>query len=195
MRLTLKKIMKFDPCGQNTDGKTGISLLAKNLGKTDFNDDVEFELIEVLNSNNIEDAIWCFKCFNYLDYCLFLADVAESVLHIYESKNDSKAPRKAIQGVRDYKSGKITKEGLKVLANDAYFVTVNSDPAAAHAAYVAAAYTAYSSDYYSAVYAAASASAAFAVDYAVASSSSYAAADSAEEWNEIEQLFIKHFGV
>ncbi len=173
MKLTLKKIMKFDPWGQNTDGKTGISLLAKNLGKTDFNDDVEFELIEVLNSNNIEDAVWCLKCFNYLDYCLFLADIAESVLHIYESKNDSKAPRKAIQGTRDYKAGKITKEELKVLADDAYVVAINSDSdfVYAHAVY-ASAYVAYSSDY----------SAAFAV-------TSY------EEWNEIEQLFIKHFEV
>ncbi len=159
MKLTLNKIKEHSPC------KSGWKILLTSMNKTEA-DDVEFELIDVLNSNNIEDAVWCLKCFDYLDYCLFLADVAESVLHIYESEYDSKAPRKAIQGIRDYKGGKITKEELKVLADDAYVVAINSDSDSAYAS----------------AYAAAAHSAAFAV-------TSY------EKWNEIKQLFIKHFGV
>lgn len=74
----------------------------------------------VLKSNGIEDAIWCLRCFNYLDYCLFLADIAESVLHIYERKYKNTAPRDAITAIREYKLGNIDKLALKNAYDAAY---------------------------------------------------------------------------
>jgi len=182
MKLSLNTIMQYRPCGQHSKGKTGISKLAKLLGKEDFFDKEEFDLMKVLESNGIENAIWCLRCFDYLDYCLFLADITESILYIYEEKEADKAPRDTIQGIRDYKAGVINKKELLRLS-------AASDAAAA-AAYVAAAYASdAASD--------AAAAAAYAADAAYVAAAAYtaaaAAADSAK-WKEIEVLFIKHFG-
>ncbi|MGB1303985.1 putative immunity protein, partial [Pseudoalteromonas marina] len=106
MKTTLNEIEKHRPC------LGGWSKLLKSLNKTK-SDDEELDLMYILKSNGIEDAVWALRCFDYLDYCLFLADVAESVLHIYERKNKSKAPRNAIEAVREYKLGKINKSQLK----------------------------------------------------------------------------------
>ena len=189
MNTTLNKIKEHSPCSD------GWKKLLANLGKSKA-DDETLSLMSILKSNGIEDAIWALKCFDYLDYCLFLADIAESVLHIYEKKNESKAPREAIQAIRDYKAGKISRVELTDAANAANTAayTVNTD----------AAYSAYSSAYAAAYAAYASANAAADATYDVA----YAAYDTAytnaaaadanaareEKWTEIEQLFIKRFG-
>lgn len=171
MKLTTNIIMKHNPCGICTNGRTGISKLLKHLHQDSANDD-EFTLIDVLNFNGIDDAIWCLRCFDYLDYCLFLAYVAESVLHIYENRFNSKAPRKAIEGIRDYKAVKITLKVLKVLSDAAH---ADAAAAAAAAAYADADYAAYAA-------------------YAYAADTAYAGAARTLKKQEIEELFIKHFG-
>ena len=194
MKTTLGKIWGFGPCCKE-DESGGWGLLTKNLGTS--NHSKEVDLMEILKSNGIKDAVWALRCFDYLDYCLFLADVAESVLGIYEKKNSSSAPRLAIQAVRDYKAGGITKEKLRSAAADAYAYAAVADAAYAYAdaaaadAAVAAAYAyAYAADAAAAAYAADAAAAAYA---AAAAAAAYAAARS-KKWDEIEQLFIKHFG-
>ena len=137
MITTLNKILENNPC------KSGWNKLLQSLNKTSA-DDEDLSLIYILKSNGIDDALWALRCFDYLDYCLFLADVAESVLHIYEESNDNKAPRNVILAIRDYKSGRITKDELKIAAADA-------------------------------------------ADAAVAVGARK------KKWNEIEELFIKHF--
>ena len=137
MKFTLNIIKEKSPCA------SGWKTLLKSLNKTEA-DDEELDLMDVLKSNGVEDAVWCLRCFDYLDYCLFLADVAESVLYIYEQKNKNTAPRDAINAIREYKLGNITKAELVDAAADA-------------AAYAAA----------------------------------YARK---QKWEEIETLFIKHFG-
>jgi hypothetical protein len=170
MKLTLNRIKEKHPC------TSGWKILMKSLNKTEADND-EFDLMDVLKSNGIEDAIWCLRCFDYLDYCLFLADVAESVLHIYERDNDNPAPRNAVAAIREYKLGNITKNDLK----NAYAAA--ADAAAAYAAYAAAADAA-------AAYAAYAAADADAAAYAAAA---YAAAAKAKKWEEIEKLFVEHF--
>jgi len=172
MKFTLNKIKERHPC------ESGWKTLLKSLGKSKA-DDEELELTYVLKSNGIEDAIWCLRCFDYLDYCLFLADVAESVLHIYERKNKSTAPRDAITAIREYKLGNIKKSDLKKAAAAAYAADADAYAAAA-AAYAAYAYDA------AAAYAAAAAADAYAA-YA-------AAAAGKKKWEGIEKLFVKHFG-
>ena len=117
MKTTLNKILEHDPCSQN-NVKGGWGLLLKNLGKTEA-DDEPLDLMAILESNGIKDAVWALRCFDYLDYCLFLADLAESVLHIYEKCNSSKAPREVIQAIRDYKAGVITEDELAAYASSA----------------------------------------------------------------------------
>jgi len=173
MKTTLNEIKKHNPCAD------GWPKLLKSLNKTK-SDDKELDLMDILKSNGIKDAVWALRCFDYLDYCLFLADVAESVLHIYERKNKSKAPRSAIEAIREYRLGKIGKVQLKKAAYTAADAAYAATADAADAAYAAA---------YAAAYDAAADATADAADAA------YTAADvRSEKWKEIKVLFVKHFG-
>ena len=164
MNTTLNEIREQSPCHD------GWQKLLSHLGKTKADDDlITFKTI--LESNGIEDAVWCLRTLSYKDQCLFRADVAESVLHIFEKRSGSDAPRKAIQAVRDYHDGLI---GLNEL---------RSKRAAADAAAYTASYTA--------SYAAADAAYAYAVAAAAAAGAATTAGK--DKWAEIEQLFIKHF--
>ena len=175
---TLNKIETRRHC------RDGWEKLLVGLGKTEPDDD-PLPLMKILELNGIEDAVWALQCFKYREYCLFLADVAESVLHIYESKYNSKAPRQAIQAIRDWHAGEIDDKALADAADSAY--------AAAHAA----AYATHA-DAYAAADAAANAADAYA--YAAADAAAYAAADDAadaaweKKWRDVEALFVKHFG-
>jgi len=165
MKTTLGKIREYNPC------KSGWWKLLHSLNMTPGNYDKgkEVTILEILESNGVEDAFWCLRTQEYKDYCIILADVAESVLHIFEKDNPGdKRPRKAIEGVRAYHRGEITKKDLEVLAADA------ADAAAA---------TAYD-DAYAAAYATAYAAADDAADaaaYADADDAAYAAADAAAD--------------
>jgi hypothetical protein len=153
------------------------------------------ELMKVLKDSGIRDAIGKLRDYEYRDYCLFNADVAESVLPIFEAESDSKAPRLSIEGIRKWYKGEISDEELKALSDSAYAAAYSAD-AAFDAAYAAA----YASDAAADAAAAADADAADTVDtaYAAASAAAYAAAGDdaayAKKWEEIEQIFIKHFG-
>lgn len=178
---TLSEILDNQPCGQDSNGESGFSLGLVNAKKAGIGPDDPITIMQILESNGIEDAVWALCCFDYKDYCLFLADVAESVLSFYEKDNSNKAPRLAINGIRDFHAGKITKKELKKLTGAAYVDAATAGlvayvDAAAYAAAVAAGLVAY-------------------VDVAAhtAAVASYANARK-EKWAEIEQLFIKHFG-
>ncbi|MCP3671850.1 MAG: hypothetical protein GY814_15750, partial [Gammaproteobacteria bacterium] len=120
----------------------------------------------------IKDAIWCLKVLDYRDYCLFLADVAESVLPLFEAEYpDDKRPRQAIDGIRAWHNGDIDNELLYLLSDAAFNAAYN---AAADAIYYAAA-AAYAAGF----------DAAYAVNVIRAAGS---------DWEKIEELFIRHFG-
>ena len=125
MKTTLNEIKSKSPCG------SGWRKLLASLDKTEADDD-PIELMYILKSNGIQDAVWALRCFDFKDCCLFLADVAESVLPIYEKRGKSKAPREAIKIIRDYHAGNATRDDLK---NAAYAA---ADTAAYAAAYAAA---------------------------------------------------------
>ena len=192
LNTTLNEIKKHRPC------IGGWRKLLHHLGKTEA-DDESLNIMTILEANGIEDAVWCLRAFKYRDYCLFNADVAESVLSIFEAKYPKDArPRNAIKTIRDYKAGKITKEELGPdAACDAYDAAAAYDDAAAaydaayDAAYAAyAAYNAYNA--YAAAYAAAYTASASA--YTAYTASAYAAAaTSADKWAGIETIFTKHF--
>ena len=166
MYTTLNKILKHNPCNQKGDkSEGGWQLLLHNLGKTKA-DNRKLSFKTILKSNGIIDAVWALKVLAYEDRCLFMADVAESVLHIFEKKYpDDKRPRKAIDAVRDYKSKSITKDqlGEARLAAMAADAVAYADAADAHA-----------------------------VVYADAADAAAAAAGK-NKWVEVESIFIKYF--
>ena len=92
--------------------ESGYRKLAKHLGGINtYGADTPINLLTILESNGIDDAIWCLRATE--QNCdrvarLMAADFAESVLHIYEKKcpNDNR-PRLAIKAARDFANGLI----------------------------------------------------------------------------------------
>ena len=163
METTLREIKSFDPCSD------GWRKLCKGLGTCDL--DTEVPIMKILEINGVEDAFWALRTQKYEDYCLVLADVAESILHIFEEIHpDDNRPRLAIQAIREYKEGEISKEELEDIADEAF--------AAAHAAVDARA-TAHSA--FAAAHAAVDAHSAYVVAHAAidAAHAAYAAAHAA----------------
>ena len=176
MKTTLNIIKSHHPCPD------GWAKLLKSLGKTKA-DDEPVSLEYILNSNGIQDAVWALRCFDYKEYCLFLSDVAESVLPIFEDKYpDDKRPRKCIEGIRLYHAGEIGLSELTQLSDAAHAAASAAARAAAHAAAYAAHAAAHAAAY------AAHAARAAAHDAAYAAYAAYAVT-----WSNTERLFIKHF--
>ncbi len=171
MQTTLNEIKKYDPC--NDSWVKGLKYLNKTKA-----DDEPIDFMTIREAVGIEDTIWCLRTQDYKDYCLFLADVAESVLPIFEAEypND-KRPRQAIKAIRDWYNGDITKEQLKAYAAAARAAAYAADAASHNAAYTA--------------YAACVNTAAAAIHAAYAD---YDYAIKKINWKEIDKLFIKHFG-
>ena len=148
-----------------------LNKLTSNLGTDDLN--TEVTILEILNSNGIIDALYALGTQKYKDYCLFNADVAESVLHIFEDEYpDDDRPRKAIEGIRLFHSGKITKGDLNNIDYCVYSVIDTTYHAAIHNSIFSAYNTARE-----------------AVDCVVHSSDINSRV---EKWKEIEVLLRKH---
>ncbi len=209
MQTTLNEIKKYNPC--NDSWAKGLKYLNKTKA-----DDEPIDFMTIHKVMGIKDTIWCLRTQDYKDYCLFLADVAESVLPIFEAEYpDDKRPRQAIKAIRDWHCGDIDTKELRILADAAFDA---KDAAAAEAIYSASITTAYVADatayaayaaYAAGSYAAANTAACTTTSYATYAAyaatantaayttTSYAAYDydiMKENWEKIEELFIKHFG-
>jgi len=167
MKTTFREIFKHKPCGQIKGSGEWWDLLTSKLGTENLDTDVS--ILEILESNGIQDAVWALRTQKYKDYCLFLADVAESVLHIFEREYpEDDRPRKCVEGVRLFHAGKITKYELKQLRTNVHAPVVyyTADPiGTASIACASAAYAARDTDY----------------DF-----------DRVEKWKEIEVLLRKY---
>src|SRR6056297_2739425 len=157
MKTTFREIRSCHPC------KDGWSLLCNTVLNTDFPEDpeswsqcqlteeqldTEVSILEILESNGVKDAFWALRTQNYRDYCLILADIAESVLYIWEERypNDNR-PRLAVSTIRKWYSGEATDKELRNAASAvagaaASDVAVAAAADAANAAANAAAYAA-----------------------------------------------------
>jgi len=106
---TLNAIRKHIPCEE------GWEKLLKSLGKTKA-DDEPLPLVTILDSNGIDDAVWCLRALgeeHQRDIRLFACDIAEGVLYLFQKQcPDDKRPRQAIETARRYAMGKATKEEL-----------------------------------------------------------------------------------
>jgi len=175
--ITLNQIREHSPC------KPSWEKLLKSFDKTKADDD-EFPLVDIIERLDIQDAIWCLRVIGGFEPSLFSADVAESVLPIFEAYSDSSVVKDCIDAVRLFADGKITRDKL-----------LEKRRAAADAAYAApyAAAAAYAADAADAA-AAYAADAAYAAAYAADAADAYADARK-EKWSEIKRLFISRFSV
>ena len=163
MKTTLQSIKDKQPCSD------GWKKLLNHLGKTSA-DEEPLDFSTILESNGIEDAVWCLCTLPYKDRCLFLMEVAYKVLPVFGGRfPKDKRPREALEAIQKYFDGSITEEELR---------RASVASAAAYASAAAAAY----------------ASAATSVAAAAYASAAAAVAASATFWKEeITPLFIKHF--
>ena len=155
-----------------------------------YGDETPITLLQILDSNGVEDALWAIRACNMTtkeqkEVQLLACDYAERVLHIYENQypGDNR-PRNAIETKRRWINGDATAKELKgvaAAANAAYVAAANAaaaaDTAVAYAANADAAYAAANAANAAAAAAdaAATANAAYAYAYAVAADAADAA--------------------
>jgi len=104
--LTLNQIRAHGPC------ENGWRNLLASKGKTAA-DDEPFPLLDVLDSNGVDDALWCLRCLGpeHHGWIRHLAcDYAEAVLHLVPAGENR--PAEAIRVARLYADGKATGEDL-----------------------------------------------------------------------------------
>jgi hypothetical protein len=140
MQTTLNQIRLHSPC---TEGWTK---LLSYLNKTKA-DDAPMSILTILDSNGLEDAIWCFRAVEGYDKekRMFAVKCARSIQHLMK---DSRSLH-ALDVAEKFANGLVTVDELELARKDAYAA------AADYAAYAAAADDADYADY--AAYAAAAA--------------------------------------
>jgi len=161
MNIKLEDIRDKHPCAD------GWKRLVKSLdGRTEGN----VSLSHILDSNGIEDAVWCLRVLPYRDQCLFRADVAELTVHLC----DDPRPKQAIDAIRQWHSGEIGDQSF----NDAVYAAYAASRD--HVSYAAAAATGLSD--------------AIAVAHTVyAASRADAVYADADTWLKITELFKQHY--
>lgn len=108
MNTTLNAIREHTPCEDSWKA------LLLSLNKTEA-DDEPLPLRHILDTLEIEDAIWSLRSLEGADreIRLFSCDCAERVLHLYEGQYpDDMRPRQAIEVARRYANGEATDEEL-----------------------------------------------------------------------------------
>ena len=89
-------------------------------GADNFGKDTEINILTILESNGLEDALWCLRV--TIQDCerekrLIACEFAKSVLHIFETKhpNDDR-PRKAIEAAKKFANNEISKKEMRSAA-------------------------------------------------------------------------------
>jgi hypothetical protein len=128
--VTLNAIRAHCPC------EDGWRKLLAHLGKTKP-DDEQLPLLTILDSNGVDDALWCLRALppEYGPACRLLAcEYAETVLPIFESEHpDDKRPRAAIETARRHARGEATDTELAAARFAARFAARAAAGAAARA--------------------------------------------------------------
>ena len=130
MKTTLNAIRKHEPC------KDGWEKLLKYLGKTKA-DDEELSIATILDSNGLNDALWCLRAVEGYDkeIRLFAVWCARQVQHLMKDQRNIDA----LNVAERYANGEATEEELSVSREAAWEV--------AFAAAWHAAVWAYAADY------------------------------------------------
>ena len=86
-------------------------LLQKSLPREEYTDDTPINLLTILETNGLDDAIWALSA--TAENCekvarLMAADFAEQVLPLWQKYSQDKRPELAIKAARDFAHGLIT---------------------------------------------------------------------------------------
>jgi hypothetical protein len=136
LKTTYKKLIEHEPCISSVNKMLEYNNLEpiENLSDLDPSIDLstEISLKEALDICGIQDAIWCLRAFPYRDCCLFLADVAEMVLPIFEKHvpGDTRV-RDCIDAIRKWHSNEIDNVAMGVARDAAWAAASNAVRAAA----------------------------------------------------------------
>ena len=197
MKTTIEEILKFNPC------QSGIDEFTKKYGRTSG----EVFFAEILESNGIQDAIWCLRVFP--DYDINVMEFKYLCARRVEHYDKSGVAKECLDVLELYLDGKASKKELANAANAAYAYAAASAAGAAYAtfaaaaaayagaaAYAAASY-AYAAAYAAAAYAYAAVNAGVAVAYAAAAyaadANTVATAAYADEREYQTQVFVEIF--
>jgi hypothetical protein len=120
MKTTLNKIREQHPCSE------GWEKLLKHLGKTKA-DDEPLPLLTILESNGLDDALWCLRAVDYFDreIRLFAIACARDVQHLMRDDRSIAA----LDVAERYANGKATENELKDAASDALDAAEAADAA------------------------------------------------------------------
>lgn len=130
MKTTLNKIRAHSPCD------SGWKRLLKNLGKTKA-DDEPLALTAILESNGLDDALWCLRAVDghKREMRLFAVECARSVQHLMTDKRSLDA----LDVAERYANGQATQAELAAAYAAAAYAAWSAARAAARAAEDAAA--------------------------------------------------------
>ena len=151
MKTTLNKIRSNSPC------KSGWAKLMRHLGKTEA-DDVELSLLTILESNGLEDTLWCLRAVDGFEKekRLMAVAFAREVQHLMADPRSIEA----LHVAERFANGEATEEELNAARDAAYnAASAAYAPYAAYAAARAAAHDAALAAAYAAAYAASHAAA------------------------------------
>lgn len=102
---TLQKIKSSHPC------ESGWKKLCKSLKTTD--PETPVTLLQVLESNKLDDALWCLRCWDYPDYSEVISRIVESVEHL----STDPAVAECNRVTRRFNAGSATIEELQAAAD------------------------------------------------------------------------------
>ena len=168
MKTTLNKIRKYEPCID------GWQKLLAHLGKTKA-DDEPLSLLTILDSNGLQDALWCLRAVEGYDreLRLFAVWCAQQVQHLLTDQRSISA----LDVAERYANGEATQDELNAARDAAWSAARSATAYADAAAWSAAGATAGTA-----------AAAAYAATYAAAYAyAAYAAGDAADAGHEMKK--------
>lgn len=178
MKTTYQKIKDTMPCIE------GLEELVNYYNPSSLED--EISMLQILKVNGLGYALRALATINDDKIMLFCADMSESVLHVYENENpENNTPHRFISAIRLFAENKITQDEFLEIKESAIYAyecaksnfICTTETIASSSAAEAIACSADSSKY-----------TAYHVAHMVAD-----AANTDAKWEEITNLFIKHF--
>ena len=132
LTLTFKSAKENGACAE---GYQKFAKFKGGIGK--WGKETPFTLLEVLNNNGIDDAIWALRCCEPIQERdrvarLFACDCAQLILPLFEKEylNDNR-PRNAIEVARKFANGEVSLVELTAASNAAWAAASNAAWAAA----------------------------------------------------------------
>lgn len=144
MKTTLNKIRAHGPCGLDPRESplTGFCKLRAHLGE-DFDPDNDIDIVTVLDSNGLDDALWCLRAVDGHDWEIRMLSIslAREVQHLMTDPRS----RRALDVAESYAYGRATEDERRLAraeAENAFYAAVGDTAYAAGRAAASVVYAA-----------------------------------------------------